>query len=102
MVFCIGKGFALHAGKEHRALRAIPFESQFKFMQDTDSEIYLHYTEDIRLKTNQGGIKHKKIEAKTMDLYAIDWPDRCPLWVILKYMALLSKTLMCTALYLQS
>ena len=27
VIFCIGKGFALRAGKEHRALRGIPFQS---------------------------------------------------------------------------
>ena len=100
-VFCTGKGFALHAGKEHRALRAIPFQSQLRFMWNSDGEIYLRYTEDIDLKTNKDGIKHKKIEAKTVDLYAIDRPERCPLRVILKYMSLLPKTRTCTAFYLQ-
>ena len=47
VVFCIGKGFALQAGKEHRVLHAIPFNSQFSFYRDEDQEIYLQYTEDI-------------------------------------------------------
>ena len=55
VVFCVGKGFALQAGKEHRALRAIPFNSQLAFHRDDDNEIYLQYTEDIGLKTNKGG-----------------------------------------------
>ena len=78
VVFRIGKGFALHAGKEHRALRGLPYNSQLKFMKDDDSEYYLRYTEDIGLKTNKGGIKHKKVTVKTVDLYATDRPERCP------------------------
>ena len=34
MVFIIGKGFALRAGKEHQALRSPPFDSQFQFLHD--------------------------------------------------------------------
>ena len=101
MVFCVGKGFGLCAGKEHRALRAIPFNSQFRFMCDDDSEIYLEYTENIGLKMNKGGIKHKKVNVKSVVLYACDRPDRSPLHVILRYMSLLPKTRTCTAFYLQ-
>ena len=55
VIFCIGKGFALHAGREHRALRGIPFQSQFTFMKDPDGEVFLRYREDVGLKTNKGG-----------------------------------------------
>ena len=101
VVFSVGKGFALHAGKEHRALRGIPFNSQLKFLRDDDKEYFLRYTEDIGLKTNKGGIKHKKVDVKCVDLYATDWPERCPLRVILWYLSLLPKTHTCTAFYLQ-
>ena len=40
VVFCVGKAFALRAGKEHRALCAIPFDSQFKFLRDSDNKFY--------------------------------------------------------------
>ena len=33
--------FALRVGKEHRALCAIPFDSQFQFLHDSDNEFYL-------------------------------------------------------------
>ena len=79
VAFCIGKGFALRAGVEHQSLRGIPFNLQLKFMRDTDGEYYLRYTEDIGLKTNKGGLKHKKVSVKTVDLYAMDRLDRCPL-----------------------
>ena len=92
IIFCVGKGFALRAGKEHRALRTIPFQSQFKFMRDPDGEIFLRYTEDVGLKTNKGGLKHRNIEAKTVDLYASLNCDRCPLHAIIKYLTLLPRT----------
>ena len=56
MVFCIGKGFALEAGMEHRALRGLAFKSQLQFMHDSDGEHYLRHTEDIGMKTNKGGL----------------------------------------------
>ena len=101
VVFAIGKGFALRAGKKHRALRAIPFNSQLTFMRDPDGEIYLRYTEDIGLKTNKGGLKHRRVEPKCVDLYAASNIERCPLRAILKYMSLLPKARTCTAFYLQ-
>ena len=102
VVFSIGKGFALRAGKEHRSLRAIPFNSQFTFMRDPDNEIFLRYTEDIGLKTNKGGLKHRRVQPKTVDLYASNNSERCPLRAIIKYITLMPKNRMCTAFYLQS
>ena len=101
VIFCIGKGSALQAGQEHRALRGLPFNSQFKFMCDTDGEIFLRYTEDIGLKTNKGGLKHRKIEPKTVDLYGSANTERCPLQAIIRYLSLLPKNRSCTAFYLQ-
>ena len=46
LVFSLGKGCALHAGKEHYSLRAPPFQSQFQFMQDEEGLVFLHYKED--------------------------------------------------------
>ena len=101
VVFCKGKGFALRAGKEHRVLHAIPFDSQFKFLHNDDNEYFLRYTEDIGLKTNKGGLTHKKFLAKSVDLYATDRPESCPLHIILHYISLLPKARTCTAFYLQ-
>ena len=50
LVFMIGKGFALRAGKEHHALRAPPFDSQIEFMHD-EGGVFLRYTEDTGFKT---------------------------------------------------
>ena len=101
VIFCIGKGFALWAGQEHRALRGFTFQSQFKFMHDPDREIFLRYMEDLGLKTNKGSLHHRKIEAKVVDLYATSNPDRCPMHVIMKYLSLLPKGHTCPAFYLQ-
>ena len=85
--------------KEHQALHGIPFNSQFAFYWDTDNEIVLHYTEDVGLKTNKGGFKHKKVDVKSVDMFATDRPEWCPLWVILCYMSLLPKSCMCSVFY---
>ena len=97
----MGKGFALRAGKEHRAPRAIPLKSQLAFHHNEDNEIYLQDTKDIGLRTNKGGLKHKKVKPKSMVMYASDRPECCPLHIILKYMSLLPKTCACQAFYLQ-
>ena len=59
VIFSIGKGFTLCAGQEHRALRGLPFKSQFQFMHDSDGEIFLCYSEDVGTKMNKGGLKHR-------------------------------------------
>ena len=101
VVFCIGKGFALWVGMEHRALHGLAFKSQLQFMCDSDREHYLRYTKDIGMKTIKGGLKHKKVTVKTVDLYATDRPEWCPLHVIIKYLCLVPKDLTCSAFYLQ-
>ena len=97
----MGKGFTLRAGQEHRALWSLPFNSQFRFMRDEDGEIHMRYTEDIGLKTNKWGLHHRKIQPKTMDLYATGNPDHCPLHIIIKYLSLLPKACTCNAFYMQ-
>ena len=57
--------------------------------------------EDIGLKTNKGSLKHRCVEAKTINLYASENPERCPLWAIIKYLALLPKNRTWNAFYLQ-
>ena len=101
VIFAIGKGFVLRPGKEHMALCGFPFQSQFTFMQDPDGEVFLRYTEDIGLKTNKGGLRHRKVHIKTVDLYATDSVERCPLRAIIKYLTLFPKARTCSAFYLQ-
>ena len=53
------------------------------------------------LKTNKGGLKYKRVTVKSVDLYAMNRPEWCPLHVIVKYLSLLPKGQTCTAFYLQ-
>ena len=88
IVFSLGLHCALRAGKEHRSLRSVPFNSQFQFLTDSHGETFLRYSEDASLKTNKGGIKHRKIEPKVVDV----WPtenERCPVKLLQYYMSLL-------------
>ena len=91
MVFIIGKGFALHAGKEHQKLRSSPFDSHFEFFHDSDGEIFIRYKEDLGLKTNKGGIKQRKIEPKEVDMYQIGNISRCPVYIFLTYLSKLPR-----------
>ena len=63
--------------------------------------IFICYTEDIGLKTNKGGIKHKRAEAKQVDLFPIANVDRCPVRIILKYLSLLPADRKCKSFFLQ-
>ena len=101
VIFLIGKGCALRAGKEHRLLRSPPFKSQFEFFTDNEGNPYIRYTEDLGLKTNKGGLKHRKIDPKIVHMYSIPNKDRCPVTIISKYLSLLPNERKCTAFYLQ-
>ena len=101
VIFLVGKGFALRAGMEHKALRSPGFRSQFQFLRDDTGEPFLRYTEDAGTKTNKGGLKHRKVEPKTVDLYLTRREERCPIRVISKYLSLLPKARTCPAFYLQ-
>ena len=71
MVFILGKGSGLRAGKEYQCLRSPPFQSQFEFLHDSDGEIFIRFTEDIGLKTNKGGIKQCKVKPKEVQSIAL-------------------------------
>ena len=103
VVFMIGKGFALRAGKEHQALRSPGpnFESQLQFLRDDEGYWFIRYKEEIGFKTNKGGLKHRKVDPKEVDLYAIENVQRCPVRIIIQYLNLLPKNRTCRSLYLQ-
>ena len=54
------------------------------------------------LKTNKGGLKHRKVTPKEVDLYPIDNLEWCPVRIIMKYLQLLPKQGNCESYYLQS
>ena len=101
VVFMIGKGFALRAGKEHQALRSLTSNSQFQFLRDSDGYYFIRYTEDIGLKTNKGGIKQRKIQPKEVDLYPIENVQHCPVRFIMAYLMRLPPNRCSTVFYLQ-
>ena len=49
VIFIIGKGFALCAGKEHQNLRNMYYNSEFSFLRDEEGDFYIRYSEDIGL-----------------------------------------------------
>ena len=100
LVYLIGLHCALHAGKEHRVLRSMPFNSQFQYLRDSEGQVFIRFSEDIGLKTNKGGLKHRKLDAKIVDVYCSSNHDRCPA-IFQLYMSLLPKNRTCEALYLQ-
>ena len=101
VMFTLGLSCSLRAGKEHYALRSIPFNSQFTFLNDTEGKLYFRYCEDIGLKMNKGGLKHRKITPKRVDVFQIENPDRCPVRILSKYLSLLPVGHKCESLYLQ-
>ena len=101
VLYLVGLHCALRAGKEHHNLRAIPFNSQFTWLHDDTGITYLRYTEDLGLKTNKGGLKHRKIDAKQVDVYPIPNSYRCPLCIIGMYLSLLPQDRSSHAFYLQ-
>ena len=100
-MLAIGLSCSLWAGKEHYALQSIPFGSQFAFLYDQKGELYFCYVEDIGLKTNKGGIKHRKVDPKCVDVYQLDNPQRGPVRILWKYMSMLPRNRKCKKLYLQ-
>ena len=53
VVFLLGKGCVLCAGKEHRNLRGFNYNSQFQFLHDNEGHIFVRYTEDIEAPQSQ-------------------------------------------------
>ena len=101
IVYLVGLHCALRAGKEHRSLRSIPFDSQFQYKTDILGIQYITYTEDYGLKTNKGGLKHRKIDPKVVDIYPVPNKERCPVAIFSKYLSLLPRYRTCKSLYLQ-
>ena len=101
VVFFIGKGFALRAFKVHYCLRSPLFASQFVFMQDDKGSTFIWYKEDVGIKTNKGGLKHRQVEPKEVDVYAVKNSDSCPVSTILLYLSKLPKERKYKSFYLQ-
>ncbi|XP_041355536.1 zinc finger MYM-type protein 2-like [Gigantopelta aegis] len=87
LVYLIGLNFTLRTGDEHRFLR-VGSASQSDLLVCSNGEKSLKYTEDIS-KTNQGGLKHRKLERKSVTVSENhDFPERCLVRLFEKYISL--------------
>ncbi len=68
VLFLLGYHCVLHAQKEHYNLRHPGFDLQISIENDGCTE-YLKFTEDNNTKTNQGGLKHRKIANRIVCVY---------------------------------
>ncbi|KAL5016718.1 hypothetical protein ScPMuIL_006307 [Solemya velum] len=75
LVYLLGLNFALRAGNDHKNLRWT--NPQLSLVSSKTGEESLRYTEDIS-KTNQGGLKSRKIKRKVVFAFPnTTEPRRC-------------------------
>ena len=101
VVFVLGMSCALRAGKEHRALRSMGFKSQITWYMHRDGSRFFVYREDMGLKTNKGGLKHRKVDPKVVNVYPINNSSCCPVRILYTYFCKLPVNRTCPALYLR-
>ena len=70
-------------------------------MHDEEGSVFVRYKEEAGVKTNKGGLKHCKVDPKTVDMYATSDVERCPVRMLLTYLSKLPRDRSCEALYLQ-
>ena len=100
IMFLIGVNCALGCNK-HCHLRHPGFNEQIRVGVDSDNAKCLKFRANVKSKTNQGGMKHKFIQPKTVHTYENPNAQWCPVHIYKKYIGLLSTTLKSDALYLQ-
>ncbi len=101
VLYLLGINLALRAGQEHRVLHSIAtgHRNQLSFAVHDGKRVII-YKEDPGTKTNQGGIRHKKLLGKTVTIYPAMDRACCPVAALLKYHARLPPKRKCQALYL--
>ena len=101
LLYVFGLSCALHAGKEHHQLKSPSPNSQFTILTDREAAHFLRYQEDVGLKTNKGGLKHRKYNGKVVNIYPAPDPARCPVAIFLSYNSKLPADHKSDALYLR-
>ena len=101
VMFLIGLSFALRGGEEQRNLRSPGYNPQIVVKVYVSGKKFLEYTEDTKMKTNQGGLKHKWLKPKVVRTYGNPDPDRNLVRLYEKYCSLLPprEFSRCSALY---
>jgi hypothetical protein len=79
--YLIGLNYGMRAGDEHRRLSL----TNFSFHSDSMGRYYLFYSEGVS-KTNQGGLKHRKLSRRHYKAYAnVESRDRCVVHIVKTY-----------------
>ncbi len=100
VMFLLGISFALLGGDEHRRLRCPGFDPQINVLRDEKGVKFLSFTEDLRTKTNQGGLSGKRNKARTLKIYGNQLNSDCNVVCLYeKYVGLLPSSPKCSALY---
>ncbi len=76
VMFLIRLSFALRGGDEQRRLRAPGFQPQITIKKNENGVKYLEYVEDLKSKSNQGGLKHRACKPKVVRAYGNANTDR--------------------------
>ena len=100
LLFLLGVNLALRAGWEYKALRHPGCDSQIVIVEEDGVECLL-YTDDLSTKTNQGGLKHQQLEAKSVLVFPCNDQSKCLVYYYKKYISMLPKSLKYQELYLQ-
>ncbi len=100
VLYLIGLSFALHGGDEHHCFRCPGYNPQINVLTDEKGVKYLSYTEDLKSKTNQGGLAGRKHKPTSVNVYGNSVnSDRDLVRLYKKYVLLLPSNPKCSALY---
>ncbi len=88
-MYLLGLTFALCGCREQRVLRCLLHDPQITVQIDSEGNEYLLYKEDIHSKTNQGGLKTRKLTPKTVKAYGHSEYNRNVVRLYKKYVSLL-------------
>ena len=95
--YLIGLNFGMRLGEQQRKL----FSTNFSFHTDSEGREYLLYSEGVS-KTNQGGLKHRKLTPRRSRAYAnAECPERCDVRIVDTYMKRCPKDSLLNAFYLK-